>query len=112
MTIHQCAQFFNNPRFVHEHAVRYIANYLASTSLYVYFPDGNRRLTTCRVVYRPNREKFIECSVDANFYGGWSQADADNAENVMFCMGYVITYAGCPVLWCSKLQAEINLSTT
>ena len=27
-------------------------------------------------------------------------------------MGYVITYAGCPVLWCSKLQTEIDLSTT
>ena len=25
--------------------------------------------------------------------------------------GYVITYAGCPVLCCNKLQTEINLST-
>ena len=24
----------------------------------------------------------------------------------------VITYTGCPVLWCSKLQTEINLSKT
>ena len=24
--------------------------------------------------------------------------------------GYVITYAGCPVLWCSTLQTEIALS--
>ena len=24
---------------------------------------------------------------------------------------YVITYAGCPVLWCTKLQTEIALST-
>ena len=27
-------------------------------------------------------------------------------------MGYVITYAGCPVLWCSNLQTEIALSAT
>ena len=26
-------------------------------------------------------------------------------------IGYVIIYAGCPVLWCSKLQTEIALST-
>ncbi len=26
--------------------------------------------------------------------------------------GYVITFASCPVLWCSKLQTEIALSTT
>ena len=26
--------------------------------------------------------------------------------------GYVITYAGCTVLWCSKLQTEIALITT
>ena len=25
--------------------------------------------------------------------------------------GYLITYAGCPVVWCSKLQTEIALST-
>ena len=26
--------------------------------------------------------------------------------------GYVIKYTGCPLLWCSKIQTEINLITT
>ena len=26
--------------------------------------------------------------------------------------GHVIMFAGCPILWCSKLQTEITLSTT
>ena len=26
--------------------------------------------------------------------------------------GYMILYAGCPIIWCSKLQTEIALSTT
>ena len=30
----------------------------------------------------------------------------------MPCTGYVIKYAECPLLWCSKLQTEIALSTT
>ena len=26
--------------------------------------------------------------------------------------GYVVLYANCPIIWCSKLQTEISLSTT
>ena len=63
------------------------------------------------LIYSPDKPKGIECYVDADFAGGWSQADADNPENVMPRTGYVIYYAGCPVLWCSKLQTEIALST-
>ena len=62
-------------------------------------PDGNQWLTTRVVVYNPNIEKGTECYVDSDFDGGWAQADADNAENVMSRTGYLITYAGCPVLW-------------
>ena len=38
--------------------------------------------------------------------------DADNAENLYSRSGYVIMFAGCPILWSSKLQSEITLSTT
>ena len=48
------------------------------------------------------------CYVDSDFAGGWDRADADNAENIMSHTGYAITHAGCPVLWCSKLQVEIS----
>ena len=49
--------------------------------------------------------------MDADFAGGWQQADADSAENVMSRTGYVLMYAGCPINWVSKLQTEIALST-
>ena len=104
MTIHHYAQFFNNPYLVHERAVRHIVNYLAITSTYVDLPDGNLRLTTRRLVYRHDVEKFIEYYVDAEFAGGWEQAGADYAENVMSSTGYVITYVGCPVIWFSNSQ--------
>ncbi len=48
--------------------------------------------------------------MDANFIGGWNQADADNPENIMSRTGYNIQYMGCPIGWCSKLQTEIALS--
>jgi hypothetical protein len=47
--------------------------------------------------------------VDADFAGGWDPGDASNADNVYFCTGYVISYAGCPINWQSKLQMEIAL---
>ena len=55
--------------------------------------------------------KGLECYVDADFAGGWTQADASNAENVLSRTGYVIMYASCLILWVSRLQTEIALST-
>ena len=36
----------------------------------------------------------------------------NDAENVMSRTGYVVMYTGCPLLWCSKMQTEVALSTT
>ena len=97
---------------MHERAVRCIAKYLASTSTYVYLPDVNQQLATRRVVFRPDILKLIKCYVNSDFAGGWAQEDADNSSNVILRTVYVITYVVCPVLWCSKLQTYISLSTT
>ena len=70
-----------------------------------------RRGLTGGVVYMPDKEKVIKCYVDSEFSVGWSQADSNNAENNMSHTGYIIMYAGCPVLWCSKLKLEIASST-
>ena len=93
MVVHQCANFFNNPRLVHKRATRHISNYLVITSTHVELPDGNRQVFTHGVVYNPYKEKFIECYVDSGFSGKWSQADSNNAENVILRTGYVIVYA-------------------
>jgi hypothetical protein len=63
------------------------------------------------ITYKINRSKVVEVYVDADFAGGWSSADADNADNVLSRTGVVICYANCPLIWCSKLQTEIALST-
>jgi len=98
MAVHQCARFCNEPMLSHERAIKHIGKYLLKD------PDRG-------IIYEPDESKGIECYVDADFAGGWSQADADNADNVMSRTGYVIMYAGCPILWGSKLQTEIALST-
>jgi hypothetical protein len=39
------------------------------------------------IIYTPDKSRGLECYVDANFAGGWSQADANNAKNVLSCTG-------------------------
>ncbi len=63
------------------------------------------------IVYKPDTTKGLECYVHADFAGGWSQANSDNAKNVLSRTGYIITYAGYPIHWVSCLQTEIALST-
>jgi hypothetical protein len=50
--------------------------------------------------------------VDADFAGTWTPSTSDDPSSVKFRTGYVITLASCPVLWSSKLQSEVALSTT
>jgi hypothetical protein len=98
MAVHQKAQFTNEPMLCHEKAIMQLGRYLLDTR-------------KCVIIYKPDRSKGLECYVDANFAGGWTQADASNAENVLSRTGYVIMYDSCPILWVSWLQTEIALST-
>ena len=63
------------------------------------------------IIYQPDISKGIEVYVDADFARSWNKVDNDNAENVLSRTGYIIYYAGCPVIWASKLQTEFALST-
>ena len=65
MASHQCARFVNDPNRSHERAMIRLVRYLKSTS-------------TRGTVYTPKPELGLECSVDADFAGGWTQADADD----------------------------------
>lgn len=47
----------------------------------------------------------------ASFTGEWDQNDPDNPDNLLSRTGFVISYAGCPIIWMSKLQTEIALLT-
>ena len=99
MATHQCARFNNDPKLCHERAIKRICKYLLGT-----MDKG--------IVFKPDITKGLECHVDADFAGGWSSGDHTNPEAVLSRTGFVISYAGCPIYWCSKLQTEIALSTT
>lgn len=63
------------------------------------------------LILSPDESKGIQCYVDADFAGGYTRATADDPVSVFSRTGYVIMYYNCPVLWVSKLQSEICLST-
>ena len=99
MATHQCARFNYCPELCHERAVKWICKYLLDTN-----DEG--------IIFQPDPTKGRECHVDADFSGGWASGEHSNPEAVLSCTGFVISYAGCLIYWCSKLQTEICLSTT
>ncbi len=98
MAVHQTARFSIKPMRLHELAIMRIGRYLCNN------PEGS-------IIYKVNRTKGLEVYADTNFAGGWSTAGSEDADCVLSRTGFVICYANCPVIWCSKLQTEIALST-
>jgi hypothetical protein len=57
--------------------------------------------------------KSFEVHIDCNFAGNWIKEDAmDDPSMVKSWTGDIISYDGCLVIWASKLQTEVVLSST
>jgi hypothetical protein len=98
--VHQCAPFAINPRESHANAIKYLCRYLLGTK------DKG-------IILRPDITKSFEVHADCDFAGNWNKEDAMNDPSTAKSRtGYVISYAGCPIIWASKLQTEVVLSTT
>ena len=96
--VHQCARFNHCPRASHAQAVRHICRYLKGT-----LEKG--------ILFKPNSELRLDCYVDADFAGLWKYEDEQDPVCVRSRTGYVITLGDCPLMWASKLQKEVALST-
>jgi len=64
------------------------------------------------LIINPNEECQLKCFVDADFAGLWKVEDPEDKKSATSRTGFVLTYAGIPIMWCSKLQPVIALSTT
>ena len=98
MPVHQCARFSGNPKRSHEKAVIKVIRYLINTR------DKG-------LILNPDKNRGIECYVDASFAPGWRTEDANTSSNLLSRTGFIIFYASVPTYWCSKMQTEIALST-
>ena len=95
MAVHQTACFCNNPLLLHEKAIKRLGRYLSHT-----IKEG--------IVYNPDTSKGLECYVDADFAGGWKEANADDTDKVMSQTGMLIMYANCPIFWRRSLQKKFH----
>ncbi len=95
---HQCACYTHSPKQSHEDALKQIGRYLKGT-----LKQG--------LILNPSKTLKIDCYPDADFAGLWTHDDKQDPHRVRSQMGYVICLSNCPVLWKSKLQTEIALST-
>ena len=98
--VHQCARFSTNPKESHAEAIRHIVKYLAGTK------DKG-------IILNPDMDKSFEVYVDASFCGDWKPEAADiDVSTAKSRSGYVVSLQGCPLIWHSKLQTQVALSTT
>ena len=96
--VHQCAHYTFCPTARHEQALKRIGRYLKGT-----MSKG--------LIMTPLADFSIDCYPDADFAGLYGHEDAQDPHCARSRTGYVILVFGCPVLWKSKLQTEIALST-
>ena len=53
----------------------------------------------------------VDCYTDVDFAGLWGH---ENPQDPIFARsrtGFMVTFSNCPLLWVSKLQTDIALST-
>ena len=54
---------------------------------------------------------MVDCYADADFAGLWGHENPQDHICARSTTGFVVTFANCPMLWVSKIKAEIALST-
>ena len=96
--VHQCARFCNDPKHSHEVGAKRIVRCLKGT-----VNEG--------IILKPDTKKGFECFVDADFAGSWSPDQALDPAACLSRTGYIIFFAGCPLIWSSKMQSTVALST-
>jgi len=96
--VHQCARYTFDPKRSHELALKRIGRYLKGT-----IDKG--------LILSPSDDFRIDCYPDADFAGLYGHENSQDPHCVRSRTGYCITFCDCPILWSSKLQTEIALST-
>jgi hypothetical protein len=95
---HQCVRFSHAPKTSHANAVKLIVRYLKGTA-----ENG--------LIIKPRNLYELDCYVDADFAGLYIYEDDQDPVCVKSRTDYVLLLAVCPVLWVSKLQTKITVST-
>jgi hypothetical protein len=98
--VSQAARFSFAPKRSHELAIIRIGQYLKATR------DKGLQFKPV-----PMNELTMDVYVDSDFMGLYGKELRSDPSNVKSRTGYVICLNGCPLVWSSKLQESIALST-
>ena len=93
-----CARYMFCPKHSHELALKRIGRYLKTTA-------------SRGMIFNPMRELTIDVYPDADFAGMYGHEKSTDPACAKSRSGFVIVFAGVPVMWQSKLQTETALST-
>lgn len=97
---HQCARHSISPKKSHGDAIIHICQYLKGTK-----NEG--------LILKPDKSKSLRVYVDADFSGNYNKLTCmEDPSTSKSRTGYTIMYCGCPIIWTSKLQTQVALSTT
>jgi hypothetical protein len=97
--VHQAARFTHGARNSHASGIKRIIRYLQKTK--------NEGLYLC-----PQADNLrVDCYVDADFAGLFSTENRQDPTSMTSQTGYMILFQGAPLLWVSKMQTQIALST-
>ena len=100
MAIHQIAKYSHDPRKEHGEAIIYLVMYL----------KGTRHIG---LYFKPDPTKGFEDYCDSDFAGNWNKHFAHNDPSTAKSRsGWIVFYAGCPIIFGSSLQSMVALSTT
>jgi len=98
--VHAIAKYASNPKKEHGDAVLYLVMYLKKT----------RHIG---LLFKPDPTKGFEDYCDADFIGQYhEELSAVDPSTSKSRSGWIIFYAGCPIIWASRLQTQVALSTT
>jgi len=89
----------HNPCLSHQHVILRICCYLQVTA--------DKGLS-----FKPTQQLTLDCYVDADYAGLYNVEHQNDPVCVKSHTGFVLTLGSWPLLWSSKLQTEITLSTT
>jgi hypothetical protein len=96
--VHQSVRYSHGTRDSHALVVNRILRYLKGTS------DKG-------IIFKPNKSNKIYCHVDSDFAGLFGVEDGLKSICDKSRTGYVIKFCDVPILWVSKIQTQIALST-
>ena len=63
------------------------------------------------LIFKPDLKQGFKCYIDVDWAGNWLKSNPNSPTGVLSHSGFLIKYADCTILWGSKMQSLVALST-